>query len=82
MLQDEQDKSKKMKSPLATRALVFMLSGINKSFEFPVGYHFVNGLGGEGLAELVKEVIIKVSECGLKNSNHSLRVHTMEATYI
>lgn len=35
----------KPKSLLATRALVFMLSGINKSFEFPVGYHFVNGLG-------------------------------------
>lgn len=40
----ESEKKKKTKSPLATRAIVFMLSGLNKSFEFPVGYHFVNGL--------------------------------------
>ena len=54
--------NKKEKCPLATRALVFMLSGINKSLEFPIGYHFMNGLGGESLADLVKEVIMKVSE--------------------
>lgn len=66
----ETDKKKeKVKSPLATRALVFMLSAINKMFEFPVGYHFVNGLGSEGLTELVKEVIVKVSACGVKISN-------------
>ena len=46
-----------------------MLSGINKSFEFPIGYHFVNGLGGNGLSELTTEVIMKVSECRVKISN-------------
>lgn len=61
--------NKTVKSPLATRALVFMLSGINKSFEFLVGYHFVNGLDAKGLTELVKEMIIKVSECGVKIAN-------------
>lgn len=49
--------------------MVFMLSGINKCFEFPFGYHFVNGLGGPNLAKLVTEVIEKVSECGVKISN-------------
>lgn len=62
-------KKAKKKCPLATRAMVFMLSGINKCFEFPFGYHFVNGLGGPNLAKLVTEVIEKVSECGVKISN-------------
>lgn len=62
-------KPKKEKSPLATRAIVFMLSELNKSFEFPVAYHFVNGLGGDGLTELVTEVMMKVSEHGIKIAN-------------
>lgn len=65
----ECEKQKIAKSPLATRAIVFMLSGINKSFEFPVGYHFVNGLGGDGLTDLVREVVIKVSEQGIVIAN-------------
>lgn len=65
----QSEKRKNNKSPLATRAIVFMLSGLNKSFEFPVGYHFVNGLGGDGLTELVSEVMIKVSAQGIKISN-------------
>lgn len=69
VVNEENDKTKKSKCPLATRALVFMLSGINKMFEFPVGYHFVNGLGADGLTELVKEVVIKVSKCGVKIVN-------------
>lgn len=63
------EQTEKTKCPLATRALVFMLSGINKSFEFPVGYHFVNGLGADGLTEVVKEVIMKVSACGVTIAN-------------
>lgn len=65
----ESGKKNKSKSPLATRALVFMLSALNKSFEFPVGYHFVNGLGGKGLTELVSQAIIQVSEQGVEISN-------------
>lgn len=66
---NDKKKKKKPKTPLASRALVFMLSGLNKMFEFPVGYHFVNGLGADGLTELVKEVIVKVSACGVKVAN-------------
>lgn len=65
----ENKNKKKIKSPLATRAIVFMLSGLNKMFEFPVGYHFTNGLGGTALTNLVTEVIVKVSACGVKISN-------------
>lgn len=46
-----------------------MLSGMNKSFQFPVGYHFVNGLGSLALSELVTEVIMKVSQTGVIISN-------------
>lgn len=69
---EEEDKKKKIKSPLASRALVFLLCGINKSFEFPVGYHFTNGLHGQDLCKLVTEAIIKISECGVKISNLTL----------
>lgn len=74
LAEDKKKKSKKQrkqkpKSPVASRALVFMLSGINKSFLFPVAYHFVNGLDAPDLAELVKEVVIKISECGIKICN-------------
>lgn len=67
--EEEKDKKKKSKSQLATRVLVFLLSGVNKSFEFPFGYHFVNGLDGQGLSKLVNEVICKISECGVKILN-------------
>lgn len=66
---EENDKTKKTKCALATRALVFMLSGIDKTFEFPVGYHLVNGLGSDGFTDLIKEVMIKVSTCGVKIAN-------------
>lgn len=66
---EEKNIKKKIKSPLATRAIVFMLCGLNKCFEFSVGYHLVNGLGGEALSELVNEVIMKVSGCGVKIAN-------------
>lgn len=63
------NKPKKPKGPRATRALVFFLSGVNRCFQFPVAYHFVRKLNAKDLAELVKEVIIKISECGVKISN-------------
>lgn len=68
----ESKKLEKTKSLLATRAIGFMLSGINKSFEFPV-YHFVNGLDGDGLTDIVREVIMKVSGQGIVISNSNVR---------
>lgn len=62
-------KPKKPKSALASRALVFMLRGVNKYFQFPIAYHFTNALNGKELADLVSEVIFKVSECGVTISN-------------
>lgn len=61
--------SKKKPSLLATRALVFMLSGVNKKFHFPVVYHFVKGVKSKDLYELTRDVIMNVSEQGVVISN-------------
>lgn len=63
-----QDTGKSMKNPIASRAIIFMLSSINMKFKMPFGY-LVNGLGGEYLSKLVTEVIIKSSKCGVKITN-------------
>lgn len=57
------------KLPVAGKSMIFMLSGINKHFQFPVAYHFVDDLSAEELAPLASEVIIKVSQCGVKIAN-------------
>lgn len=60
---------KKEESLLATRALVFLLSGINKKFHFPVAYHFVKGMDAKNLANLTKDIIMKISEQGIIIAN-------------
>lgn len=57
------------KMPIARKSIIFMLSGLNKHFEFPVLYHFVDSMKTKHLSELINEVIFKVSECGVKISN-------------
>lgn len=64
-----EDSDTKNKSLLATRALVFLLSGINKKFHFPVAYHFVKGLNAEELSDLTRDIIIKISEQGVNICN-------------
>lgn len=54
------------KIPMAKKALNFMLTGINKSFKLPIVYHFVNNLTAIQLQTLVAEIIVKISECGVK----------------
>lgn len=64
-----EDNGAKKKSLLATRALVFLLSGVNKKFHFPIAYHFVKGLDADELSNLTKDVIIKTSEQGVEICN-------------
>lgn len=45
------------------------MSGINKKFRFPVAYHFVTSLYAQELADLTKDIIIKISEQGVKICN-------------
>lgn len=50
---------------IAKEALVFMFTGINETLHLPVAYYFVNKLDSEKKAELVKNVIITILECGV-----------------
>lgn len=55
--------------PIAKQIIVFFLSGLNKFFEFPVGYHLIGTLSSEQKAELVLDVIKIVTECGVRIAN-------------
>lgn len=55
---------------IAKQAIVFMLSGLNKHFKFPVAYHFIDQkIDSDDRVNLLTEVIDKVSECGVNISN-------------
>lgn len=47
---------------IATQALVFMLSDINQYFEFPLAYHFISSLNATEKANLLTEIIEKITE--------------------
>lgn len=55
---------------IAKQAIVFMLCGLNKHFQYPVAYHFIDQkMDASDRNILLKEVIIRVSECNVKISN-------------
>lgn len=51
--------------PVANNALVFMVNGINVSFNVPVAFHFINCLQAHEKAALLKVVLTAVSQTGL-----------------
>lgn len=52
---------------IATKAFVFLVSGINFQFKLPVSYFFVdNNLKGQDKAVLLNEVIEMLIECNIK----------------
>lgn len=55
--------------PVANQAIVFMLSGLNRTFEFPLGYHFIKSLKTNDKTALFQEVIEKVTKCGIVIAN-------------
>lgn len=63
------DSDTKKRSLFARRALVFFLSEMNKKFHLPITYHFVKGLNAEKLSDLTKDIIMKISEQGVKICN-------------
>lgn len=50
---------------LAKQVIVYMLSVIDERFQIPVAYHFIKSLDGRGRAELLKEVLGKLTEIGV-----------------
>lgn len=55
-----------MEVPLANNALVFMVNGHNLDLNVAVAYYFVNSLTAEEKAALLREIISKVRECGVR----------------
>lgn len=51
---------------IARQAIVFMLNGINISFDFPVAYYLINSIDKEQRKELLLEVIKAVTVCGIR----------------
>lgn len=54
---------------VAKQALVFILTGINLQFEFPVAYYFIDKVDKNLKKKLLQGIIRAVSECGVKISN-------------
>lgn len=54
---------------IVRQAIVFMLSGINKSMQFPVAYYFIHKLDKYGRSKILKEIIEAVTKCGVKIAN-------------
>lgn len=61
----ETEETRETLLPIANQALVFMLSGINYKFEFPVAYHFINSLDSSDKTALFLEITSKITECGI-----------------
>lgn len=54
---------------VASKALVFMINGINCDIQLPVAYHFVASLKHQELGSLLTDIIKAISECDVKISN-------------
>lgn len=52
--------------PIATHVLVFMLSGINVSFNLPIAYYFVGSLQGVDKVILFHSIVKVLHDCGVK----------------
>lgn len=51
---------------IAKQSIVFMLNGVNVHFEFPVAYFLISSLDKNTKAELLRDIIKAVTECGIK----------------
>lgn len=60
---------------MASQALVFMLNGVNASFEFPIAYYFVNSLKASQKQDLLLNIIHGVTQSGVKITNVTFDGH-------
>lgn len=59
----------KPKSDIANQALVFVVRGVNDTFELPVAYYFINSMDGESKKKLIEKIIEELIGCGVLVSN-------------
>jgi hypothetical protein len=49
---------------MASQAMVIMAVGLRKQWKTPVAYHFTQGVGGDILATMIDDVIVRLYEAG------------------
>lgn len=52
--------------PVATNVLVFMLNGINRSFNLPVAFYFINNLDGMEKMIMITAILKSITDTGAK----------------
>lgn len=60
---------------IAKQAIVFLLNGIDESFEFPFSYELINELNASQRSGLIHEVIAAITKCGIKITNITFDGH-------
>lgn len=54
---------------LANNVLVFMVNGINMTFNLPIAFYFITCLTGKEKFQLVKEIIVAITACDVRVIN-------------
>lgn len=60
------DRGSSRHKELSTTCLTFMLQGLHKSWRQPIAFYFENKISATNMASKINEVILAVSNCGLK----------------
>lgn len=68
--------TKSMENTIAKQAIVFILNGVNTSFESPICYHFIDSLDKFHRRDLINQMINAVTKCGVKITNITFDGHT------
>lgn len=72
----EEDDENQTKNIIAKQAIVFLLNGIDVTFEFPLGYYFINELVAADRKHLLENVIAIATRCGIKITNLTFDGHS------
>lgn len=64
---DSPDES--LEKTIVKQAIVFMLNGIDVNFEYPIAYHYINELNASQRKDLLSELIVRLTNCGIKITN-------------
>lgn len=68
-LDEEGEGIENTRNIVAKQAIVFLLNGIDCSFEFPIAYYFISELNAVQRKDLLLKIIATVTECGIKITN-------------
>lgn len=61
--------SSEQKLDVANQALVFIVNGVNESFQLPIAYYFIKSMNGDEKKRLVEEIIGHLIDSGIVVSN-------------